>query len=192
MRIILASKSPRRKELLSLITKNFDVIVSDGDESVDTTLSPIEQVKEISRKKAKNVSEKIHEDSIIIGSDTIVVVDDKILGKPKDKNDAIAMLKSISDRVHMVMTAVSIIVKKDGVEEIYTDCDVTKVHVKHLSDEEIECWLNTGNAYDKAGAYGIQQEFGIHIDRIEGSFASVMGLPVHLVYDAIKNTYKEE
>ena len=187
MRIILASKSPRRKELLSLITQEFEVIVSDADEQVDNSLLPEKQVKEIASKKAKKVFEDISGDAIVIGSDTIVVVDNDILGKPKDKNDAINMLHTLSGRTHEVMTAVSIIIRKNEQITEYVDCDITEVHVKQLSDDEIDKWLDTGNAWDKAGAYAIQQEFAVYIDRINGNFASVMGLPIHMVYTQIKD-----
>lgn len=187
MKIILASKSPRRKELLSLITSNFAIVVSDADESVESSLKPIEKVKAIASKKANTVCDKLLEDCVIIGSDTIVVVDDKILGKPKDRESAVEMLKLISGREHKVMTGVSVIIKNGNDIKEITDVDVTSVHVNELSDSEIDSWLDTGNAWDKAGAYAIQQEFAVHIDKINGSFATVMGLPVHLVYNILKN-----
>lgn len=186
MRIILASKSPRRKELLSLITKNFEVIVSDADENVDEEIAPAEKVKQIAKKKARAVFTDVKEDCIVIGSDTIVVLEDVVLGKPKNTANAVEMLQAISDRTHEVMTGICVIARKNGEISEYTDCDIAKVHVKKLSDEEINAWLATGNAWDKAGAYAIQQEFAVHIDKINGSYATVMGLPVHLVYDAIK------
>lgn len=186
MRIILASQSPRRKELLSLITKDFEVIVSDDDEIVDKNLPAIEQVKLIASNKAHDVAEKIEGDSIIIGSDTIVVVDEEILGKPKDEENAIYMLKKLNGRYHEVMTGISVIVKEKGKVIEHNDVCVTKVHIKDMTNEEIKKWLNTGNAWDKAGAYAVQQEFAVHVDKIEGNFASVMGFPVHDVYDIIK------
>lgn len=186
VKIILASKSPRRKELLSLITSNFDIVVSDADECVDSSLKPIEKVEAIASQKANAVCNKVSEDCVIIGSDTIVVVDDKILGKPKDRENAVQMLKLISGREHKVMTGVSVIIKKGTKVKEIVDADVTAVHVSDLSDAEIDAWLDTGNAWDKAGAYAIQQEFAVHIDKIDGSFATVMGLPVHLVYSILK------
>lgn len=186
MKIILASKSPRRKELLSLITRDFEVVVSDADENVDSSLTPIEKVKAISSQKANDVAGKIADDCVVIGSDTFVVIDDVILGKPKDEADAIKMLKLISGRVHKVMTGVSIIIKKDGKLKEIIDVDTADVHIRNLTEDEIKVWLDTGNAWDKAGAYAIQQEFAVHIDKINGSFATVMGLPVHLVYSILK------
>lgn len=187
MKIILASKSPRRKELLSLITNNFDIIVSDADEHVDETLTSAEKVKSIAKQKANIVASNIDEDCVVIGSDTIVVVDETILGKPHDYDDAVRMLHMISGRTHKVMTGISVVIKKEGKQKEINDVDIADVHVNALSDEEIEKWINTGNAWDKAGAYAIQQEFAVHIDKINGSFATVMGLPVHLVYNILKN-----
>lgn len=187
MKIILASKSPRRKELLSLITNDFDIIVSDADEHVDETLTSAEKVKSIAEQKANIVASNIDEDCVVIGSDTIVVVDETILGKPHDHDDAVRMLHMISGRTHKVMTGVSVVIKKEGKQKEINDVDIADVHVNALSDEEIENWINTGNAWDKAGAYAIQQEFAVHIDKINGSFATVMGLPVHLVYNILKN-----
>lgn len=187
MKIILASKSPRRKELLSLITNNFDIIVSDADEHVDETLTSAEKVKSIAKQKANIIASNIDEDCVVIGSDTIVVVDETILGKPHDHDDAVRMLHMISGRTHKVMTGVSVVIKKEGKQKEINDVDIADVHVNALSDEEIENWINTGNAWDKAGAYAIQQEFAVHIDKINGSFATVMGLPVHLVYNILKD-----
>lgn len=187
MKIILASKSPRRKELLSLITNDFDIIVSDADEHVDETLTSAEKVKSIAKQKANIVASNIDEDCVVIGSDTIVVVDETILGKPHDHDDAVRMLHMISGRTHKVMTGISVVIKKEGKQKEINDVDIADVHVNALSDEEIENWINTGNAWDKAGAYAIQQEFAVHIDKINGSFATVMGLPVHLVYNILKN-----
>ena len=187
MKIILASKSPRRKELLSLIKNNFDIIVSDADEHVDETLTSAEKVKSIAKQKANIVASNIDEDCVVIGSDTIVVVDETILGKPHDHDDAVRMLHMISGRTHKVMTGVSVVIKKEGKQKEINDIDIADVHVNALSDEEIENWINTGNAWDKAGAYAIQQEFAVHIDKINGSFATVMGLPVHLVYNILKD-----
>lgn len=187
MKIILASKSPRRKELLSLITKEFEVVVSSSDEKVDETLAPNIQVMEIAKQKALDVFSNYKEECVVIGSDTIVVSKDgEILGKPKDEEDAKRMLRMLSDDVHEVMTGTCIMVRENGKVNGYVDCDVANVHITKLSEDEIEKWLSTGNAWDKAGAYAVQQEFGVHIDKIEGSYATVMGLPIHKVYQTIK------
>ena len=131
------------------------------------------------------------EDFILIASDTIVVSQDKeILGKPKDEEDAKRMLRKISGDIHEVMTGLAIFIQKDGVITSNVSVDTAEVHVAVLSEEEIQKWLDTGNAWDKAGAYAIQQEFGVHIESIYGSYPTVMGLPIHTVYKAIKDYLK--
>ena len=188
MRVILASKSPRRKELLSMITKEFEVIVSGSEEIVNEDLNPSEKVIELAKQKAEDVYKTIKDtDFVVIGSDTIVVTDDdEILGKPKDREDAIRMLTTLSNKTHKVMTGVSIIQNKNGEVTERSFCDIANVHVKEISLEEIEKWLDTGNAWDKAGAYAIQQEFAIHIDKLDGNYSTVMGFPIHMVYDELK------
>ena len=187
MRVILASKSPRRKELLSMITTDFEVIVSASDENVQEDLKPSEKVIEIAKQKAQDIFASQEGDVVVLGSDTIVVGDnDEILGKPKDYDDAVRMLMSLSNKTHKVMTGVSIISRKNGVIEETNFCDRADVHVKELTREEIDKWLETGNAWDKAGAYAIQQEFAVHIDKLDGNYATVMGLPIHAVYDEFK------
>ncbi|MBR3887506.1 MAG: septum formation protein Maf [Clostridia bacterium] len=187
MRVILASKSPRRKELLSMITTDFEVIVSASDENVQEDLKPSEKVVEIAKQKAQDIFASQEGDVVVLGSDTIVVADnDEILGKPKDYDDAVRMLTTLSNKTHKVMTGVSIIYRKDGKVEESNFCDIADVHVKEISKEEIDKWLETGNAWDKAGAYAIQQEFAVHIDKLDGNYATVMGLPIHAVYDEFK------
>ncbi len=187
MRVILASKSPRRKELLSMITKDFEVNVSASDEVVNEELKPSEQVIEIAKQKAQDIFASQEGDVVVLGSDTIVICDnDEILGKPKDYDDAVRMLMSLSNKTHKVMTGVSIMYRKDEKIEETNFCDIANVHVKELSKEEIDKWLETGNAWDKAGAYAIQQEFAVHIDKLDGNYATVMGLPIHAVYDEFK------
>lgn len=187
MRVILASKSPRRKELLSMITTDFEVIVSASDENVQEDLKPSEKVVEIAKQKAQDIFASQEGDVVVLGSDTIVVADnDEILGKPKDYDDAVRMLTTLSNKTHKVMTGVSIIYRKDGKVEESNFCDIADVHVKKISKEEIDKWLETGNAWDKAGAYAIQQEFAVHIDKLDGNYATVMGLPIHAVYDEFK------
>ena len=191
MKIILASKSPRRKELLSLITKDFEVIVSSCDEVVDTNLTPVEQVKEIAKQKAEDVFAKISEDCVVIGSDTIVVsADGEILGKPKDEADARRMLKILSNDMHQVMTGFTVITRQDGKVEKHVCVDIAEVHILPLAEDDIQRWLDTGNAWDKAGAYAVQQEFGVHIDEINGNYATVIGLPIHRLYPIIKDYIK--
>ena len=188
MKIILASQSPRRKELLALIVPKFEIIVSDEKETFNNTLSLEEQVTEIAYIKAKNVYDKTKGDRIIIGSDTIVTKNGKIYGKPKDRNHAKEMIKELitGDKVHKIITGLSVLIEENGILKEYKTYDTVNVYLKNMTDEEIEKWIDTGNAMDKAGAYGIQNEFCVHVEKIEGNYTSVLGLPIHKVYDIIK------
>ncbi len=188
MKIILASQSPRRKELLALIVPKFEIIVSDEEETFNNTLSLEEQVTEIAYIKAKNVYDKTKGDRIIIGSDTIVTKNGKIYGKPKDRNHAKEMIKELitGDKVHKIITGLSVLIEENGILKEYKTYDTVNVYLKDMTDEEIEKWIDTGNAIDKAGAYGIQNEFCVHVEKIEGNYTSVLGLPIHKVYDIIK------
>ena len=188
MRIILASQSPRRKELLALIDPKFEVMVSNQEEMFNNTLSVEEQVTEIAYTKAKNVYDRTNGDRIIIGSDTIVTKNGKIYGKPKDRNHAKEMIKELitGEKVHKIITGLSILIEENGILKEYKTYDTVNVYLKDMTDEEIEKWLNTGNAMDKAGAYGIQNEFCVHVEKIEGNYTTALGLPTHKVYDIIK------
>lgn len=186
MKIILASGSPRRKELLSLITKDFDVIVSNSDESFKEGLTIGEQSKRIAYLKAKAVFDETTGDRIVIGSDTMVLKDEKVYGKPKDKNEAIKMLTELQNDVHKVITSISILIEKDGKQEEYIDYDISKVYISKMSTEEIQNWIDTGKAMDKAGAYAIQEEFSKFIEKIEGNYDTIVGLPTYKVYQIIK------
>ncbi len=189
MKFILASNSPRRKELMKLIVPEFEIKVSNIDEKLENGFTPDEQVKNLAFKKAKDIYNKTIGDRIIIGSDTIVYKDGKIYGKPKDEQDAKKMIKELTtgNRIHSVFTGVSVIIEEKGYYKEYNTFDETKVYLKNMSDEEIERWINTGNAMDKAGAYGIQNEFCAFVDKIDGNYNTIVGLPVHKVYDIIKN-----
>lgn len=189
MKIILASKSPRRKELLKLIVPKFEIIVSDADETLQNGLSPEEQATKISYIKAKTVFNKTQGDRIIIGSDSMVVKNGKIYGKPKNREHAKEMIKELllGDKTHKIITGLSVLIQKGEKYQEYKTFDEVKVYLKDISDKEIENWLNTGNAMDKAGAYGIQNEFCVFIDRIEGNYTTAVGLPTHKLYDIIKD-----
>ena len=188
MRIILASGSPRRKELLELITPKFEVLVSGIDEKLKEGLTPQEQVIRLAYAKSKDIYEKTNGNRIIIGSDTIVTKNGKIYGKPKDRNDAKQMIKELleGDKIHSIITGLCVIIEKDGKYKEYKTFDEVKVFLKDISDKEIDKWIDTGNAMDKAGAYGIQNEFCVFVDKIEGNYTSVVGLPTHKLYDIIK------
>lgn len=188
MKIILASGSPRRKELLKLIVPEFEIIVSEDKEVLQDNLTPEEQVTRLSYLKAKNVFDKTNGDRIIIGSDTVVTKNAKIYGKPKNREHAKQMIKELleGDKIHYIITGLSIIIQKNGECKEYKTFDKVKVQFKDITDNEIEKWIDTGNAMDKAGAYGIQNEFCVFVEKIEGNYTSVVGLPTHKVYDIIK------
>ena len=188
MKVILASKSPRRKELLKMVVPEFEVIVSGAEEILENDFSPEEQAYNLSYLKAKNVFDQTKGDRIVIGSDTVVAKDTKIYGKPKNREHAKQMIKELleGDKTHYIITGLSILIEKDGICKEYKTYDKVKVQFKDITDEEIENWLNTGKAMDKAGAYGIQNEFCVFVEKIEGNYTSVVGLPTHMVYDIIK------
>ena len=192
MKIILASASPRRKELLKLVVPKFEVVVSNIEETLKEGLKPEEQVERLSYIKAKNVYENTKGNRIIIGSDTIVVKNNKIYGKPKDKEHAKQMLKELidGDRTHKIITGLFLIILENLKYKEYKIHDEIKVYFKDILDEEIDKWINTGHAMDKAGAYGIQNEFCIFVEKIEGNYTSAVGLPTHKLYDIIKEYIK--
>ena len=173
--LILASKSPRRKELLSLITTDFTVCLADVDEALPEGISPKDAVLYLSGIKARAVSNGA---DTVIGADTIVVLDGKILGKPADDDEAFSMLRELSGREHSVFTGVTII-SKNGERSFYRE---TKVKFCPLSDEEIRDYIRTGECGDKAGAYGIQGFGSRFVEGINGDYFNVVGLPVSALY----------
>ena len=183
-KLVLASKSPRRQELLGMLGIPFEVKVSDAEEIITHT-DPAKVTEELSLQKAEAVAREISE-VIVIGADTVVAVDDKILGKPKDKEDARAIIHLLQGRSHMVYTGVKILVKGNDVQRIETFSEGTKVKVASMSEEEIETYIASEEPYDKAGAYGIQGIFSKYIEGIEGDYFNVVGLPVHRLYQELK------
>ena len=186
MRIILASGSPRRKELLSLITLEFEIIVSGVDEDLKEGLSPEEQTERLAYIKAKDVFKKTSGDRIVIGSDTLVLKNEKPFGKPKSKEEAFKMISELQNDMHEVITSLCVIIEKDGKQKIYKDYDIVKVYLSEITPKEIKDWINSGEAMDKAGAYAIQGQFSKFIIKLEGSYNSVVGLPVQKLYQIIK------
>lgn len=185
LKFILASASERRKELLSRIVRDFEVRVSDFDEDSVQVNNDIESyVKTLSEGKVKSVSLNCSKDSIIIGADTIVVIDNKVLGKPKDKNDAFRMLKALSNNVHRVYSGVTVINNTTKVTK--SECLYTEVYFSELSDEEIWNYIDTEECLDKAGAYGIQGFGGVFVKNINGCYYNVVGLPLNLLNKMIK------
>lgn len=172
-KFILASASPRRKEILQNAGFSFEIIVSDADENITESLTPSETVEELAKRKAMAVWEN-NKDAVVFGCDTVVAVDGKILGKPVDDEDAFAMIKMLSGKVHTVSTGVCIC----DADKIFVFSNTTEVEFYPLSDETIRSYIATGEGKDKAGSYGIQGYGCVLIKEIKGDYFSVMGLPV--------------
>ncbi len=181
-RITLASQSPRRKELLKELGIEFDVCSADIDESYPENLSHEEVPVFLAEKKALFYKDTIEQNQIIITSDTIVSVDNEILGKPADYDDAYNMLKKLSGKWHKVATGVCIFSSQKRV----SFNSITKVRFKELTHEEIDYYISNFKPYDKAGAYGIQEWIGyVAVEKIEGSYFNVIGLPVQKLYEVL-------
>jgi septum formation protein len=178
-RIILASRSPRRQQLLRQMGISFDVVIRDFDESFPENLRYEEIARFISLSKARSFKDELSDNEIVITADTIVWCNDKVLGKPADSAEAVEILKEISGNIHEVITGVTIISNKKEI----TFTDISKVTFEPMTDEEISYYIDHFKPYDKAGAYGIQEWIGIiGCSRIEGSFFNVVGLPVQKLY----------
>ena len=177
--IILASNSPRRSELLKMIGLRFDVKPSNVNEQGKIELSGKHFAEYWSREKALSVSQD-NPTKLIIGADTIVIVDGNILGKPKNKKESFQMLKTLSDGIHHVITGVTIFCKREQI--IKTFSETTKISVLKIPDEKITFYINNFNTLDKAGSYGIQDWFSIWIKKIDGCYYNVMGLPLSKFY----------
>ena len=186
MKIILASQSPRRKELLSLYCTQFEVMPSNAEEDMTQRMSIHELSENLSELKTKDVFEKTSGDRIVIGSDCMVYQGKKIFGKPKNDDDAIKMLKSLSGKWHKVITGLCVYVEKNGVLTKHITHDITKVKFKRLTNEMIEKYLATGEHKDKAGAYAVQGYSGAFVDKLYGNYSTVIGLPTHKLYDILK------
>ena len=184
MSIVLASGSPRRLELLKKIgIEDFTVIADASEEIITPGLSPEEQVIKLSLQKANNVVLKCNENDVIIAADTIVYLDNKPLGKPDSKSDAVEMLKELSGRRHTVYTGVTLL-KNDN----HISCaEKTDVIFREISDSEIKAYVETGEPMDKAGSYAAQGRAAVFIERIEGDFFNVMGLPLCKLSQMLKD-----
>lgn len=181
-KIYLASQSPRRKQLLEWAEIDFEILIQPTDETFPDALSPAEAVVHIAQQKALAVKDKLTNDDIVIAADTVVVLNDIIIGKPKDKEDAIAILTALSGNTHYVITGVVI---TRGEQQV-TFYDTTTVEFHILTPQQIEFYIDKYEPYDKAGAYAIQEWIGvIGIKSINGDFYNVMGLPVSKVVPAV-------
>ena len=172
MSLILASASPRRKELLGLFRRPFEIRVADIDETMDPQKAPFDEVARVSRLKALAVGRQ--SDDTVIAADTIVVCEGKVLGKPHSEEEAVSMLRLLSGRDHQVMTGVTVV----RGEAVQTFTEVTDLHFRELSEQEIREYVATGEPMDKAGSYGIQGGAALFCTRMVGDYYNVMGLPV--------------
>ena len=186
MRIILASNSPRRKELLKSLNISFEVISKNVKEDLNENKNHYEECMRTAKEKVMAVFNEIKEDVIVIGSDTIVSFNNKIYGKPKDYNDAFKMIKDFSGNKHEVISSLCIMVRKNN--KIYEELtyDNCMVYVSSMTDMEINDWINNNDVYTKAGAYAIQEGFGKYIEKIDGDYFSIVGFPLHKVYKLLK------
>ena len=185
MQLILASQSPRRKELLGLFGVPFTVRVADIDETMDFSAPAAEEVARVSRLKALAIPRE--DDDVLIAADTIVVCQGRILGKPRDEAEAYAMLRLLSGRDHQVMTGVTVLRGKE--ERVFTQ--ITDLHFRDLSDKEIYRYIATGEPMDKAGAYGIQGGAALFCEKMDGDYYNVMGLPVCRLGETLKELAPE-
>ena len=179
MQLILASQSPRRRELLGLFRRPFVIRVADIDETMDDTLPPFDEVARVSRAKAQAIPRE--EDDIVVAADTIVVCAGRTLGKPRSEEEAAEMLRLLSGRDHQVMTGMTVL----RGEKAVSCTEVTDIHFRELSDKEIESYIATGEPMDKAGSYGIQGGAALFAQRMVGDYYNVMGLPVCRLYEIL-------
>lgn len=184
-KLILASASPRRAEILSAVGWTFEKQIADIDETEFPNEKPEDYVRRLAREKAVAVAEK-NTDALILGADTIVVIENQIIGKPKDVPDARRMLKMLSGNWHEVLTGIALIKVENENIETKVDLQKTRVKFAEMSDAEIEFLVEHGAPLDKAGAYAVQAQAALFIEQIEGDYWNVVGLPVSLVYKLFK------
>jgi len=180
-KIILASGSPRRRELLTQIGIAFEIHKAEGEEIITSSV-PTEVVKALSMQKAAEVAEKCEGD-VVIGADTVVAANGQILGKPKDKEDAMRMLRLLQGKSHEVITGVAVLLREQ--QKVINFAEVTTVHVFPMTEEQMEAYVESGEPMDKAGAYGIQGKFAAYVSGIEGDYNNVVGLPVGRLYQEV-------
>ena len=185
MKLILASQSPRRKELLGLFHIPFTIAVADIDETMDPTKDPAWEVARVSRAKAMAIPREIED--VVIAADTIVVLENTVLGKPKDEADAARMLQLLSGRDHQVMTGVTVL--RGG--KALTHTEITHIHFRPLSDAEIARYVASKEPMDKAGAYGIQGGAALFAEKMQGDYYNVMGLPVCRLWQMLQTVAPE-
>ncbi len=188
--MILASASPRRSELLKQAGFSFTIVPSTTEET-RTEVSPSQLVEDLAFQKANDVYETVKgnytdQDFMVIGADTIVYYDGEVLGKPADAQEAFDMLKLLSDRTHQVYTGLAIILRKENEKQVHLLHERTDVTFYPISDEELKDYITTGDPLDKAGAYGIQGTFAVHVKEIKGDYNNVVGLPIARLYQTLR------
>ena len=186
MKVILASASPRRKEIFQNTKLNFDIQKSDIEEVILENESPEDMVVRLAYEKAFDVAKR-NTDRLVIGADTIVALDNEVLGKPKDQNEAYQMIKRLSNKTHKVITGISLINLKEN--KIIKDYVVSFVTFKDLSEDSIKDYINTNESLDKAGAYGIQGYGALLVKNIQGDYFNIVGLPISRLSDLLKNHF---
>ncbi len=189
-KLILASASPRRKELLTQIGAEFEIIPAKGEEILTST-KPEQAVLELSRQKAEEVAGTLSREAgniVVLGADTVVALDGNILGKPKDKEDAARMLGMLNGREHSVFTGVTMIARGLDSEQIISFYQETKVFMYPMTNRQIQAYTDTGEPMDKAGSYGIQGKGAVYIEKIAGDYNNVVGLPVAAIYQKLEKT----
>ncbi len=184
-KIILASQSPRRKWLLEQIGLEFDIIPSNFDEDIENKKFSKKLIESLAYEKAKEVSERIGNEVLIIAADTVVILGNQILGKPTDEEDARQMLQKLSNKTHKVITAIAIIDKYE--DKTLINSKISKVKFKKLSDREINDYIKTGEPLDKAGSYGIQAYGSLFVEKVEGCYNNIVGLPLNLLAEMLKS-----
>ncbi len=183
---VLASASPRRKELLNQIGIKFRTCTSKKEEEILRNM-PEDIVKDLSYTKARDVYERGNRDAVVIGADTIVVADEKVLGKPKDEEEAFEMIKMLQGDVHQVYTGVSLIWQQNNNTHVSSFVAMTEVELYYMSDEEIRKYIATSEPYDKAGGYAIQGYFARYVKQIKGDYNNVVGLPIGKLYQVMNS-----
>lgn len=183
-RVVLASKSPRRQSLLREIVPNFEIMLRDTEETYPDSLQGAQIVEHLARLKASAFADELADDQLLITADTIVWIDGMVLGKPTDRENAIEMLRRLSGRKHSVFTGVSIMT--NAKQRVFSDS--TDVYFRELDESEIAFYVDKFKPFDKAGSYGIQEWIGyMGVSKIDGSYFNVMGLPVHRLYEELKD-----
>ena len=185
IKIILASQSPRRKELLSLMGLKYEVMPSQKEEDMSEKLSLPKLSEKLAFQKAEDIFSQTTGDRVVIGSDSMVYLKNKLFGKPKDDKEAISMLKTLSNNWHKVITSLCVMIEVDGTKKQYLTHSITKVKFMKLTDKMIEKYLQTGEHKDKAGAYAVQGYSGMFIEKIKGNYATVVGLDTNKLFDIL-------